>query len=258
MNGSPLLLQVSRLSSRTAPVAAVVFLLVMADIFVSGYRESKLLFRALPGTSQAISGELAYPAHTLNDLSYVVPSSRLQLFFTVTQGKLWHGRLEVGPDAQPGEYALQVFVGRTAPDDTLPVYRVQVFPDQRQLNASYKSLVRHYLGLAPLWIALVASILVIAGLAASYYLSARQEQQLAGQDIVPIAKMARTKQGWEIHFALGRRHGIRPQDTLLLLDAQFTPAGRITVDRVEAEHSTALVPLNATIAPTYWLAKAQN
>jgi len=258
MNGSSLLLQISRLSSRIAPVAAIVFLLVMADIFVSGYLESKLLFRVLPGASQAISGELAYPAHAVTNLSYVVPSSRLQLFFTDTQGKLWHGRLEISPDAQPGEYALQVFVGRTPPDNPMTVYRVQVFSDQQLLNASYKSLVRRYLGLAPLWIVLVAAILVVAGLAASYYLSTRQEKQLASQDIVPIAKMARTKQGWEIHFALGRRHGIHPQDTLLLLDARFTPAGRIIVHRVEAEHSTALVPLNATIAPTYWLAKAQD
>jgi hypothetical protein len=258
MSGSPLFLQIGRLLRRLAPAAAVVFLLVMADIFFSGYLESKLLFRTLPGKSQAINGELEYPAHALANLSYVVSTSRIQLFFTATQGKLWYGRLEVGADAQPGEYALQVFVGRTAPNDPLAVYRVHVYHDQQQLNASYKSLIRRYAGLAPAWIALAASILVIAGLAASYYLSTRKEQQLASQDIVPIAKMARTKQGWEIHFALGRRHGIRSQDTLLLLDARFTPAGHIIVDHADDDYSTAVVPLNATIAPTYWLAKVQD
>ncbi len=258
MNGSPFLLQLSRLLSRIAPVAAIVFLCAMADIFVSGYLESKRFFRALPGTSQAISGELADPAHSLADLSYAAPSSRIQLFFTATQGKLWRGRLEIGAAAQPGEYDLQVFMGRSPPDDPLTFYRLQVFSGQRELNASFKSLTRRYFGLAPLWLALAASILVVAGLAASYCLSSRQEQQLASQDIVPIAKMARTKQGWEIHFALGRRHGIHPRDTLLLLDARFTPAGRIIVDRVEADHSIAMVPLGTAIAPTYWLAKAQD
>lgn len=258
MSGSPFLLQLSRLFSRIAPAAAIVFLCVMVDIFVSSYLESKRFFRALPGTSQAISGELADPAHSLTDLSYVVPSSRIQLFFTAAQGKLWRGRLDVGPDAQPGEYDLQVFMGRTPPNEPLTFYRLQVFSGQQELNASYKSLTRRYLGLAPLWIALAAAVLVIAGLAASFHLSSRQERQLASQDIVPIAKMARTKQGWEIHFALGRRHGIHPRDTLLLLDARFTPAGRIIVDRVEADYSIALVPLNTAIAPTYWLAKAQD
>ncbi len=258
MSGSPFFLQLSRLFSRIAPVAAILFLCVMADIFISGYRESERFFRALPGTSQTIGGKLTDPARSLTDLSYVLPSSRIQLFFTATHGKLWHGRLDVGPDAQPGEYDLRVFLGHTPPDEPSTFYRLQVFSGQRELDASYKSLTRRYFGLAPLWIALAASILVIAGLAASYYLSNRQEEQLASKDIVPIAKMARTKQGWEIHFALGRRHGLRPQDTLLLLDARFAPAGRITVDRVEADHSIALVPLNATIAPTYWLAKAQD
>lgn len=258
MNGSYYLLLLSRLFSRIAPVAAVIFMLVIADIFVSGYRESKFVFRALPGTSQIVSGELDYPAGALPKLSYMVPSSRILLLFTATQGKLWRGSLQVGPDVMPGEYDLLVFVGPSPPKEPVPVYRIQVFADQRRLNASYKSFSRRYLGLRPLWIALAASISLSAGLAGSYYLFSRQEKQLACQDIVPIAKMARTKNGWEIHFALGRIHGIRPKDTLLLLDARFTPAGRIVVDRVEANHSIALVPFKVTIAPTYWLAKAQD
>ena len=120
------------------------------------------------------------------------------------------------------------------------------------------SLVRRLLRLSPLWITVGGGAMVVAGLAGSYHLSNRQEKRLACRDIVPVAKMARTRQGWEIHFALGRRHGIRPQDTLLLLDARFAPVGRIVVDRVEESHSTALVPLSAALAPDYWLAKAQD
>lgn len=258
MSGSPLILPLCRLFSRIAPVAAVMFALFIADIFASGYLEPKLLFRALPGTSQAISGELAYPAYNLANLSYVVSPDRVQVFFTATQGKLWHGRLQVGRDTPPGEYLLQVFVGRTPPRDALPRYRIQIFADKAHLDASYMSLTRRYMGVNPLWLALATFVLVISGLAGSYLLSSYREQQLAGQDIVPIAKMARTKKGWEIHFALGLHQGIRPQDTLLLLDAGFAPVGRIIVDKVESDHSSALVPFNRTIAPDYWLAKAQE
>jgi hypothetical protein len=121
-----------------------------------------------------------------------------------------------------------------------------------------ESFTRRFLRLAPLWIALGSGVMVAAGLAGSYYMASLQERRLACRDIVPVVKMARTRQGWEIRFALGRCHGIRPQDTLLLLDARFAPVGRIVVDRVEENHSTALVPLHATIAPDYWLAKAQD
>jgi hypothetical protein len=120
------------------------------------------------------------------------------------------------------------------------------------------SVTHRFLNVAPWWIALGSAGLVMAGLAGSYHISNRMVKRLACRDIVPVAKMARTKQGWEIHFALGRCHGIRPQDTLLLLDARFVPVGRIAVDRVEEHHSTAQVPLNATLAPDFWLAKAQD
>lgn len=119
-------------------------------------------------------------------------------------------------------------------------------------------LIRRFLKLAPLWIALGSGGMLMAGLAGSYHISNRRERRLACRDIVPVAKMARAGQSWEIHFALGRCHGMRPQDTLLLLDARFTPVGRIVVDRVEEDYSIARVPLSATLAPDYWLAKAQD
>ena len=252
------ILSICRLFVRLTPIAAVVFVLAIADIFVSGHLESKSLFRTLPGMSLPVSGELASPAFNTRNLSFTVPSSHILLLFTATQGKLWRGRLDVDSKAGPGEYELQVFAGRNPPDDGLQRYRVRVFANRQELNASYKSVTRRFLGIAPLWIAMAAFFIVAPGLAGSFYLSHRQERQLARQDIVPIAKMARTKSGWEIHFALGRRQGIRPQDALLLLDSDLVPVGRITVDRVETNHSCALVPFNVTIAPTYWLAKAQD
>ena len=258
MNPSPVLLQLSRLFSRIAPVAAVLFLLILADIFISSYRESKLPYRGLPGSSQAVSGELDYPASALTKISYTASSPHIRLEITAAQGKLWRGRLYVDAGAPPGEYSWQVFPGRTPPLQALPSYRINVFTDAAHLNASYLSLCRRYLGIEPIWLALIAFLLSVAGLAASFLLSTHRERQLASKDIVPIAKMARTKQGWEVHFALGLRHGIRLHDTLLLLDAGFEPAGRITVDRVEADHSCALVPFDRNIAPDYWLAKAQE
>jgi hypothetical protein len=258
MNPPPTLLQLSRLFSRMAPVAAVLFLLLLADIFISSYRESKMPYRALPGGSQAVSGDLAYPASAMAKISYTASSPHIRLEITATQGKLWRGRLHVDAGTPPGEYAWQVFSGRTPPPQAPPPYRILVFTDAAQLNASSPSLCRRYLGIAPIWPALAMFVVVIAGLAGSFLLSTHREDQLASQDIVPIAKMARTKQGWEIHFALGLRHGLRQHDTLLLLDAGFEPAGRITVERVEADHSCALVPFDRNIAPDYWLAKAQE
>ena len=48
------------------------------------------------------------------------------------------------------------------------------------------SVIQRYLDLAPLLLAFPAFLLVITGLAGSYYLSHRQEQELASRDIVPI------------------------------------------------------------------------
>ena len=258
MTGSPSLVRLSHLLARLAPVTAILFLLFLGDIFLSGYLEPKHLYRALPGSSQAISGELVLPVHSLSDLSYAVSTPRIRLQFEESKGILWHGRLQIDPQAQPGEYGMRVFTGKNPSGDTPPLYRIQIHADKAHLNASCSSLSRRYLGIAPFWPALSAFILAACGLGASFLLSSLQEQQLARQDIVPIAKMARTKKGWEIHFALGLRQGIHPRDTLLLLDSNFVPAGRIIVERAEEEHSYALVPFTRTIAPNYWLAKAQE
>ena len=245
----------NRLLARFGLVAAAVFLLAVTDAFISGYRESKTTFRALPGVSQAVSGTLDMSVDNLDALSFTSQSSAVRVDFTRVQGRLWFGTLKVSPEARPGHYTFQVLPVARAEKEP-PPYQVWVFENDKALKATYKSFVRRIFGFGPIWMVFMTLPLVAASLGGSYYLSSRQEDHLAENGIVPIIRMARCKHGWEVDFALGSRDGLSARDELLVLNSHFEKAGRITVDQVHETHSRARVPADSNIQPSYWLLRA--
>jgi hypothetical protein len=245
----------SRIVSRFGAAIALVFLLSIVDSVVSGHLESDTFFRALAGMQQPISGNLAQPVADLEALTYVIDTPLVQLDLIGVKGRIWHGKLVVAPSAPQGTFHLRVFAAGSPADSHAPVLTVRVYDNPGQYQASFKSLIRRFSGLSPLWLALAAMPLVLGSLWLAYYLSGRREAVLADKGIVPIVKMVRLATDWEITFALGLNQGIALGDTLLLLDENLQPAGQVVVARIEASKSQALVDFTANIAPSFFIAK---
>jgi hypothetical protein len=245
----------SRIVSRFGTAVALVFLFSIADSVISGYLESKTLFRALPGMQQPVSGSLAQPVPAVEALTAISDTRWVQLDLLGVQGRIWHGNLVVAPSAGPGTFHLQVFAAGSAPDPHVPALTVRVYDDPSQYRASFKSLIRRFSGLSPLWLALATAPLLIGSLALSYYLSGRREAELADQGIIPIVKMARLATHWEIGFAWGAKQGIAQGDSLLLLDESLQPVGQVAVVQVDANKSLAHVDFSAKVAPSFFIAK---
>jgi hypothetical protein len=247
----------SRLLVVCGPFFAVVFILSLADILLSGYTEPKNTFRAMVDSSQPVNGKLGRPAQSADRLGYVLGShqedARIRLTFYEVRGSLWRGELHVPAGTSPGIYGFQVVVAGQAPAEDSSVYHVLVFDSRKQLNESYKSFVRRHLGISPVWMMLAALPLLMTSLAGSYYQSSRQENQLARKGIVPILKMVRRKDGWEVMFALGFGNGLRVHDQLLLLNADFEQVGHVTVSRVSRQAAHANIPFDESLEPTYWV-----
>jgi hypothetical protein len=241
--------------SRFGSAMALIFLLAIVDSVVSGHLESETLFRALPGMHQPISGKLAQPVAAVETLTYVTDARFIQLDMIGVQGRIWHGKLVVAPSAPPGAFHLRVFAAGSPADPHIPVLTVRVFDNPGQYQASFKSLIRRFSGLSPLWLAVAALPLVLGSLWLSYNLSGRKEAGLADRGIVPIVKMARLKTQWEISFALGLNQGIALGDILPLLDEELRPVGQVVVARIEASKSQAFVDFAANIAPNFFIAK---
>lgn len=235
-------------------IIGVLFVLSVIDTIASGFLTPKNSFSVVAGTSLWVNGNLPLPVKDLEALNYQVPSPGIHIVFKQVQGRMWRGLLEVAPEAQPGQFSLVVSARSLPEESTPPVYHVHVFDTAAALRQSYPSWIRRYLGIRPLFMILATLPLVTACLAASFYLSSRMEALLAQKGIVAIAKMARTKQGWEIHFALGRNGGIAVNDHLQLLDPAFRPIGQITVAQVLDTHSIATVALTTKITPDCWIA----
>ena len=246
----------NRVVKHAGALIAALFLLSVGDTFISGQLASEETFRAMPGNSQAISGKLPVPIRDVRELAFSVDSPHIRIDFNAAQGRLWRGRMNIGESVQTGDYNLRVFpVYTKVPEEDMPEYRIRVFEDKAHLDASYMSLIRRVLGIPPAVMVIVTLPLVLAGLGASYWLSSQQEAILARHGIVPIVKMVRRKQGWEIHFGLGRNQGIRADDRLVLLNRQLVRVGQVNISQVDADYSQAVVPFSQELTPSYWVAR---
>jgi hypothetical protein len=236
-------------------LVSAVFLLSIVDTFVSGHLEPKSTFRAFPGTTQYISGELQGPVEGLVDLAYRCENPMVTVAFLQARGRTWRGLLKVDPAAHEGEASIMVFHKHTVPDKETPRFKVRIFTDEAHYRASFRSVSRRFLGI-PAWrISAVTLPMAILFLGVSYYLSGKREQALARQGIAPITRMVRKGGQWELTLALGREHGIRAGDRLLLLDGDLRRVGEVVAMQVQAQESKASIDTSAKISPGYFVGR---
>jgi hypothetical protein len=245
----------NRILTRLGAVVAILFLGFLVDNVISSHMGARNTLRAVPGSSQPISGDLAVSVRDVAGLVYFTESPYIQVRFIEAQGRIWRGTLLIDSGIRPGDYQLQVRVAGEAGQEGIRPFHIMVFTDKEQLQASYPSPTRRLTGIAPIWLALGSLPLVIGALAGSFYLSTRQEEYLSRNGIMPIVRMAKQKKAWEIQFALGRRHGIQVGDTVALLNDRFDETGHLRVEQVDDLKSSATLPLTAKIAPSWWIVR---
>jgi hypothetical protein len=236
-------------------LVSVIFIISILDTFLSGYLEPKATFRAFPGTSQFVSGDLQWPVEDIADLTYRSDTPMVKVAFLRARGRLWWGNLEVDPAAREGEVALMVFPKHTVPDSDTPRLRLLIFTDEAGYRASFKSFIRRLLGIPSWWIAAAALLLMACSLVLSYYLTGKREAALAIKGIVPVLKLVRRGKEWEITCGLGRKHGIKMGDRLPVLNDTLEPIGEGVVIHVEADESKASLDASLKIGPNSFVAK---
>ena len=236
-------------------LVSLVFVISILDTFLSGYLEPKATFRAFPGTSQFVNGDLQWPVEGIADLTYRSDPPLVQVRFVRARGRLWQGNLEVHPGAREGEVAVMIFPKHTVPDSDTPRLRVLIFTDEASYRASFKSIVRRLLGIPSWWIAAATLPLMACSLGLSYYLTGRREAALARRGIVPVLKVVRRGKEWEITCGLGRKHGIKMGDRLPVLNDTLEPIGEAIVIHVDADAINAYLEPSRKIGPNSFVAK---
>lgn len=225
------------------------FLASILDSCVAGYLEPKREVRLLAGSTVLVSGKAEARIPELNWLAYESESPEIAVDFVECQGRLWRAKVEASDIAAPGSYVVRIFLHGEDEEEARenPVYTVRVFADEAALRSSETSLFRRYAGVSPMAVTAFSFPLMLVCLGLSHRLWSQQESLLHREGIGAVFRAKKVKEGWEIAFALGRDDGIRPGDTIEILDRHGRPAGRARVTSAGASDSIACVPESASL-----------
>lgn len=254
----------------------LLMLAVMLDTCVTAVRSSSRAFSVVVGQETVISGKLdgaIYPSPVKGDifsenrikdpvllagLLRVVPaySPVISVRFLERNGRIWRAVLRAHPDAQPGDYPLDVLQPNEQPGSQGP-YTVHIFPDIAAKDRAAPSYSMRFLGIPPWWIGLGLVPVVAAMLAASWRASRSEERRLRNLGIGVIYKLARKKDHWELIAGLGTVDGIRLGDRVLLTGRDMRPITDVRIDSVHPDHLTAELALAVPVTPDCYVLRQE-
>ncbi|MCB2148614.1 MAG: hypothetical protein KQI81_19200 [Deltaproteobacteria bacterium] len=238
-----------RLISRCGAIIGIIFVVSAMDTFVSGHLDRKNMIRVVTGSRQPVSGDLNQPVRRIFDVQYQLDMPGAQLIVEEVKGRFWRGTLTVPPALPEGVYTLNAFAGKGSDPAEEAVYRIAVFASVGAMNASTPSLFRRTLGIAPWWISAAALPLLMVSLALSFHLTTRRESLLMEQGLVPIIKMARRKDHWELVATLVQKHRLAAGNCLEVMDRNMQAVARLIVTGIEDQQMIGRVELSAPITP---------
>lgn len=238
-----------RLVSRVGIAIGMLFIASVVDTFVCGHMDGKTIIRALPGTRQAISGDLNQPVREPDNVRITFADPGLEVTILQVRGRFWRGELSVPPAASEGVYHLRAFSVPESDSATEPVYRIMVFSSPAALNASYPSLIRRVLGISPWWVAAATGPLLALCLVLAYRLTDEQEQTLAAEGLAPIVKLARRKDHWEVAAIVTPRCPVVPGEAVEVMDRNRQPLAPMTVTRIDGGLAFGQVDLSIPVKP---------
>jgi hypothetical protein len=249
------------LASKIGAAFCVIAMLSLIDGLLVHFREPANLIKALPGGVTAINGELTDEAHSVEELTFISNSDRLQVTFEAIHqgyflgGDMWRGRLAVGPGISPGEYSLAVLPKTTASARKAPAFRILIFPDALSLQKSSTSMIRRWFGISAFQVAAGCLPGILLAFGAVYLLSGQRETLLAAAGQAEIYRVTRGDDGWEIRFALGTAHGMSPGVGIAIYNEAGQQVGTGAVEVSDQQMSVAQVTSQQAIKVGYLVSR---
>ena len=255
----------------------IVFLLTLIDMVAFILTDSKTVFKVVAGGETEISGKLTDPIdpnelrplpdqsggplanRDLNRLLAVSPENRhYAIQFTGVNGRIWRGILKTEPFAAPADLAFHVLQTGKAEEPRPIIYHVFIYPDEASYRHSYLSLTKRWTGIDPLWAPLMLLPLGVLIFWIGFRIARQEESDLQAGGVGPIYRLVKQKEHWEVVFGLGSRQGIRPGDTLQVLDSRHRAVGEIVAREVAVDHATATIDLQTPIRADYLIARVER
>ncbi len=231
-------------AGRVAALFCLLFFLSLLDASVSRFREPSTYLACIPGQLLTVTGPLG-AADNLQKLTYVSDSDKIRLMFESVHtgfwlgGLQWRGRIVVDSDTPPGGYQLAVPIHKQGGSRSIYRFSINVFRDRITLRKASFSYIERHAGVSPWVSALFFLALTVPTGVGVFFLSQRVEYLLAHEGRAEVYRVVEGKEGYQIFFGLGAKHGIRPGDSLTVVRPKNVPIGTATVEEVFEYHSSA-------------------
>ncbi|MGB5158421.1 hypothetical protein [Desulfobacterium sp. N47] len=260
MNDLDKTLQLRSKIGKIAAVFCVLLSLAIIDTVVAGFRQSKTVFDALPGTSIDINGLAAETVGSTNDIVCTSTSDLIRISIDSIQkgywfgSKMWQGRFIISPDIKEGDYSLVVGIKdikiKKAPDKFL----IRIYKDYESYRQSYKSLIKRYFDISPWYIGALFFLLSVLAFGYIFLLSGKIENLMADKGKALIYKVKKAQESCEIYFGLGNDHGVKTNSRINVFDDKGQASGTAVVHSATETDSIAYAESGCVVEPGYMVA----
>lgn len=244
-------------AGRVAAVCCAVLILSALDGLVAQFREPPDEVRLIVGSSTRINGSAPETVKTTDDLETSSSSDRLQIAMEGIYsgfwlgGRMWRGQISASDMIEAGEYKVSVRVKKEPVGKVVGAYRVVIFPDLQSLKKNSLSFIERHLGVSSWLVFVISLVMTPLALGLVYFAAQRREELLARLGRADIYHIAIHDYGYEVAFALGRKHGIQEGKVLELLDENGIMIGTVTVKEVFEKDSKAVAPRECSVRVGY-------
>ncbi|MBA3036884.1 MAG: hypothetical protein FP814_10380 [Desulfobacterium sp.] len=260
MNDLDKTLQLRSNVGKIAAVFCVLLSLAIIDTIVAGFRQSKTVFDALPGTSLDINGLTAETVVTTDDIFYTSTSDLISLSIDSIQkghwfgSKMWQGRFIISPDIKEGEYILVVGIKDIKIKKPPDKFYIRIYKDYESYRKSYKSLIKRYFDISPWYFAAFFFFLIVLTFGCIFLISGKIEILMAGKGKAVIYKVKKVQETCEIFFGLGIDHGVKTSTRINVFNDKGQASGTAVVHSATETDSIAYAESGCVVEPGYMVA----
>ncbi len=251
-------------------IALIISFAGVLDLLFSGWMTPDNRFDMIRGTSTEIIGPFYSDKPDPSGLGFVSDTPGVSLRFDKDMFKgfwlgetMWRGHIVTSPDLGQGTASLRITFNDLAnikPEDRKKIekrmtYTIRYFENARQKQSHDPSLIKRYLSAEP-WTLAIAGlpVIIVTGIFV-FFLSGRIEKAMAESGKAEIYRVSKKDEQQEIHFGMGKNHGLTQGERLMLFNQAGLFITDIFVTVLGAESASALVDRSLTITPGFLVSR---
>lgn len=245
-------------------LALVIALLGVGDGLLASWRTPKNQCDMITGHSAEIIGKFYGTSTNPGDLGYVSCSKGVMVHFDTRAFKgfwlgenMWRGNILISSDQKEGTYPIRITfkdLSNIKPKDRpkldkLLTYSVRVFENAESMRKHELSAVKRYLGILPWYLSIFSLPVILVTVLIGFLLSVKIERGMAERGKAEVYRVSKNDDQLEIHFGLGKNHGLSIGERLMLFNKAGILVTDIFVRTLDSDDASALAESSLRITP---------